>query len=192
LRKAESIVNQVSDYIRLLSLTLPQTIQLGRQKGVALHTVATAESVLVTIQKAKSSAEKDNHTIYHDTIPDYQTLVAITGVAMVKTSPPPEYYSSEKPLFADLLPKGIREIMTQYQERLRTFLHDIEGNSHRISDECRSSLSALGLPASLEVLKSGGDLPDGLWKKIEHVQQMGGLQELQRFSLFTSLIPCLL
>lgn len=158
-----------------------QTIQLGRQKGVALHTVATAESVLITIQKAKSSAEKDNTTIYHDTIPDYQTLVAIAGVAMVKTAPPPEYYSSEKPLFSDLLPKGIREVMTQYQERLRTFLHDVEANSHRISDECRSSLSALGLPASLEVLKSGGDLPDGLWKKIEHVQQMGGLQELQRF-----------
>lgn len=142
--------------------------------------MATAESVLVTIQKAKSTAEKDNSTIYHDSIPDYQTLAAITGVAMVKTSPPPDYYTSEKPLFSELQPKGIRELMTQYQEQLRSLLHETEARTNRVTDECRSSLSALGLPASLEVLKTGGDLPDGLWKKIEHVQQMGGLQELQR------------
>jgi programmed cell death 6-interacting protein len=147
---------------------------------VALHTIATAESVQVTIRKALSSAEKDNSTIYHDSLPDSLSLVPISGVAMVKASPPQDYYTSEKPLFGDLLPKGIRELMAQYQERLRELLHDLDGTANRITDEARSSLSALGLPASLEVLKSGGDLPDGLWRKIENVQRMGGLPELHR------------
>jgi hypothetical protein len=134
----------------------------------------------VTIQKAKSSAEKDNSTIYHDLVPDLQSLTPVSGVAMVKASPPQDYYTSEKPLFNDLLPKGLRELMTLYQERVRTLLHGLEATANRITDEARSALSALGLPASLEVLRSGGDLPDGLWKKIENVQHMGGLPELHR------------
>jgi hypothetical protein len=145
-----------------------------------LPTIATAEAVLATIQKAKALAEKDNSTIYHDSIPDYNSLPPVSGVAMVKPSSPPEYYSSEKPLFNDLLPKGVREVVALYQDKLRTTLNDIEKKTNQTTEECRSSLSAIGLPASLEVLKTGGELPESLWKKIEQVQRMGGVQELHR------------
>lgn len=100
---------------------------------------------------------------------------------MVKPSSLPEYYSNDKPLFADILPKGTYEIMSLYKEKSQTLLQEVEKKSIAATDECRSALSAIGLPASLEILKTGGELPEGLWKKIEQVQQMGGIQELLRF-----------
>ena len=50
----------------------------------------------------------------------------------------------------------------------------------KATNEARSTLSSVGLPGSLEAYKSGGTLPANLWAKIERIQTLGGVVELQR------------
>lgn len=133
-----------------------------------------------TIQKGLAVSEKDNSTIYHDRIPDYTTLQGVTPVAMVKASYMPEFHSSETPLFASLSPKGVREIASLRQERVDSLLREATALASNATNEGRAALSAIGLPGSLEVYMTGGELPDTLWKKLEQIQSMGGLQELKR------------
>jgi hypothetical protein len=61
-----------------------QSIAQGKSKNIPGTCMATAESVLQAIVRAKGMADKDNRTIYHDTIPDFSTLTPVSPVAMVK------------------------------------------------------------------------------------------------------------
>jgi hypothetical protein len=158
-----------------------QAITQGRPKHIALQTIATGEMMQKTIQKGLVVSEKDNSTIYHDRIPDYTTLQGVTPVAMVKSSPMPEYNCSDAPLFASLSPKAVREIVSLRQERVDSLLRDATAMATNATNEGRASLSAIGLPGSLEVHMTGGELPENLWKKLQQIQTMGGLQELKRW-----------
>ena len=46
------------------------------------------------------------------------------------------------------------------------------------TNEGRKQLSSVGLPASLETYKSGGEFPDNLWVSVQRVQSLGGASEL--------------
>eukprot|EP00602_Paraphysomonas_sp_CaronLab_P000755 CAMPEP_0185027374 /NCGR_PEP_ID=MMETSP1103-20130426/12346_1 /TAXON_ID=36769 /ORGANISM="Paraphysomonas bandaiensis, Strain Caron Lab Isolate" /LENGTH=1041 /DNA_ID=CAMNT_0027561333 /DNA_START=105 /DNA_END=3227 /DNA_ORIENTATION=+ len=166
LRRAESIVHQA--------------VQVGTQKKLGRQVLSMAESVLATIQRARVSAEKDNSTVYHDTIPDLSSLSPIVPVPMVKALPMSALSTDEKPLFAGLLSKNVRELEAAYRQRADELLRNITAAATNATNEGRSSLSAIGLPGSLEVYKTGGVLPDNMWKKVQQVQSMGGLNELKR------------
>lgn len=133
-----------------------------------------------TIRKGIEIAEKDNSTIYHDRVPEYTSLQAVAPVPMVKATGLPEYYNKDTPLFASLCPKGVRELVTLRQQRVDALLRDVTATATSATNEGRASLSAIGLPGSLEVYVNGGELPDNLWKKLQQIQSMGGLAELKR------------
>ena len=141
--------------------------------------MSTAESFLDAVKRLKFTAAKDNATIYHDKVPESRLLAEVTPIPMVKPAPLPAYptnpnVSAEAVLFADVLPKEVRSLLTQYRERVSSLVSQTEGTATSASNTGRAALSAIGLPGSLEVYKSGGSFPSNLWKKIQHVQMRGG------------------
>ncbi|CAE7445101.1 unnamed protein product, partial [Symbiodinium microadriaticum] len=64
-------------------------------------------------------------------------------------------------------------------ERVDTLLREISGVASTATNEGRASLSRIGLPGSLEVYLTGGELPDSLWKKFAQIQSLGGVNELK-------------
>ena len=195
LRRADQLVSQVgilwrgclnhfSEMIVMYVFSgggILQAINQGKSKRISLQTVTTAEAVQKTIQKALTTAEKDNSTIYHDQVPDYSTLQGVSPVSMVKATPTlPEYYTNDPHLLSGLVPKAIREMSALRQERVDTLLREVTGLASAATNEGRASLSRIGLPGSLEVYLTGGELPDTLWKKFASIQRLGGVTQLKK------------
>lgn len=154
-------------------------LTLGKSKRVHVATLSTAETFLDAVKRMKFTAVKDNNMIYHDVVPDTRSLSEIAPIPMVKPSPLPSYptnpnVSPEPPLFADVLPKEVRSLLNQYRERVSAVVNQTESAALNATNSGRSSLSAIGLPGSLEVYKSGGSFPSNLWKKIQQLQARCG------------------
>jgi hypothetical protein len=91
----------------------------------------------------------------------------------------PGYQASDHPVFQALLPKAVRKISAEGRDNMNGILSKATTVASEATNNARASLSAAGLPGSLESYKSGGELPENLWLKIQRVQALGGLRELQ-------------
>lgn len=76
-------------------------------------------------------------------------------------------------LFKDIYPKEVREIKTMAEDRLEQLLRQSTTEANELSNQARMLLSSVGLPGSVESFKSGGDLPDSLWEKVQRIQSLG-------------------
>ena len=155
------------------------TISLGKSKRIHAATLSTAETFLDAVKRLKFTAVKDNETIYHDPVPERGALAEVIPIAMVKPSQLPSYptnpnVSPEEPLFADVLPKEVRSLLTTYRERVASIVSQTESIATKATDAGRADLASMGLPGSLEVYKSRGTFPSNLWRKIQNVQARGG------------------
>lgn len=143
--------------------------------------MSTAETFLDAVKRLKFTAAKDNATIYHDQVPEGRSLAEVVPIAMVKPAPLPSYpanpnVAAEELLFADVLPKEVRSLLTLYRERVASAVSHAEGTATSSTNSGRAALAAIGLPGSLEVYKSGGSFPSSLWKKIQQVHVRAGAQ----------------
>lgn len=80
--------------------------------------------------------------------------------------------------FRDIQPKAIRTLLTTTRETLDLLLMQASDYAATATNEGRKQLCAVGLPASLETYKSGGEFPDNLWVSVQRVQSLGGASEL--------------
>lgn len=166
-------------FAHILEEIFTRTIALGKSKRIHAGSLSTAESFLDAVKRLKFTAAKDNATIYHEQVPESRSIPEVSPIPMVKPAPLPNYptnpnLSAEAPLFADVLPKEVRSLLTLYRERVASMVSQVEGTATDSTNKGRAALSAIGLPGSLEVYKSGGSFPSNLWKKIQHVQLRGG------------------
>jgi programmed cell death 6-interacting protein len=166
--------------LRRAERILATTLQNGKTNKVPSPVIASTENVLAVINRARVNAEKDNDGIYHELVPDEHTLSDISPIQMVRCSDMPEYYNTEKPFFADLLPKEVKVLVAKHKEAVEMLLRDTTAAASKATNDGRAALSELGLPGSLELYKSGGQLPENLWVKIQRVQTLGGLSELRQ------------
>lgn len=150
----------------------------GQKHLTALAT--TADGLQSAIRKLKAEAESDNARIYLEQVPNPDSLPPLSGAKMVKMLDVPEYYNTEKPLFKDFTPSDIRAMVDSYRSQADALHRQQEEAVSTANSAARTALGQQGLPGSLEMYKSGGQLPENLWLKIEQIQQLGGVDEIQR------------
>lgn len=150
---------------------------IAKQLSPALQ--ASGEALLRTVIAAKGQANSDNHTIYMEPLPSEGTLDAVGGVAMVKASDMMEFSITENDLLLDIVPKAVRLLRGSMRARLDGILSQVTNDAAAASSQGRAALSTVGLPSSLEAYKSGDELPESLWLKIQRVQSLGGKAGLE-------------
>lgn len=160
-------------------LFVKQSLDLSRKFTLAPTLPAGAEGLLSKITSDRKSAVNDLNTIYMESVPQDSSLTEISAVAMVKPSVVLDTVSGERVLFAQVLPKAVYEGMRKFDEVRKDLLASTNNSAVNATNYARSSLSSVGLPGSLEAIKSESPLPDSLWAKVQRIQTMGGFARLE-------------
>lgn len=158
-------------------------------KGVPSELQGQFEASLAEIEKARAQAERENDTIYHDTVPVEARLAAIEAKAIVKPTPVADQIGTAFPdLFAKLIPFAVTEKLSIYQDRRDTLVRDELRGLDEANQIAVAMLSSMGLPGSIEALDTGygqdvsgdqdGLLPTALTAKHRAVIDGGGLPRL--------------
>ena len=151
----------------------------------SLHHLNITEAVVPlhqTILAELGLREKDNNTVYFETVPAVGDLAPLQGVSAVKVTPLTlgevvDYSAVEgfKQVLEGLVPQEVQQRAGDYRQRAEALLSEVEGVVRRREGELGASLQARGLPLALDP-PSHGLLPDVLWAKIQSLQVSGGMQ----------------
>ncbi|KAF8632279.1 hypothetical protein AX15_002017 [Amanita polypyramis BW_CC] len=159
------------------------TCRRGKIAGAVLQDV---QSLLDTLQKDLTRAERDNDLIYHHDVPVVSTLPPIKPAPLVSSTipqgllNPASVLGNETPLFANLLGWGAREAINIYNERKKSLLQEkIVDISRQLQDKADQELRNLNLPASLEALERPIGLPPSLLRKAEEVRTEDGPAKIE-------------
>ncbi|PFH52959.1 hypothetical protein AMATHDRAFT_138650 [Amanita thiersii Skay4041] len=169
---------------------------IGKRGKTMQPVLQDAQSLLGTVQKSLTRAERDNDLIYHHDIPSISALPAIRPAPLVSSLIPPglsnpaSVLGDERPLFVDLLGWGAREAIKIYHDRKNTLVHEkVATMSQQLQDKVDHELRILNLPASLEALERPIGLPPSFLKKAEEVRSEGGptrieasIEDIQRLA----------
>ena len=100
------------------------------------------------INTRKSSAEKDNDSIYHELVPDVESLDDIEELDMVKATPFSRDLRevSGKDIFSRLIPISVHEASSMYSEELAQIQRQITELISVKNEELESAMSSMGLP----------------------------------------------
>jgi hypothetical protein len=149
---------------------ISQALGAAAKNPIAEGIVHGANGLRSAILEHKHNAEKDLQTVYMEAIPRETDLLDITPVAMVRPSALPELETNTVGayvLFAYVLPSNISSLNTSYTNSIASIYQKTCETSNQLSSSVRSTLSTLGLPASLEAIKSQDPVPPSLWSKME-------------------------
>ncbi|KAK2463406.1 hypothetical protein APHAL10511_004492 [Amanita phalloides] len=153
----------------------------GRRGEIAHAVLQDVQSLLDTLQRSLTRAERDNDLIYHHDVPAVSSLPPIKPAPLVSTTVPPGLANSavvlgnEPPLFANLLSWGVREAINIYNEQKKSLLQEkLVGKSQQLQLRADQALSESNLPASLEALERHIGLPPSLLKRAEEVRIANG------------------
>ena len=164
---------------------LTQSTSIENQQHLPMAVSAGAESLLRTANKCNVTAKKDNSQIYLEPLPPENRVPAISPISMVKPTLALDYAGSgnnqnTQHLFKEFMSKQLITLVNSFKDELNSLTRTQFSEVSKATNEARSTLSSVGLPGSLEAYKSGGTLPANLWTKIERIQTLGGVEELQR------------
>jgi hypothetical protein len=149
------------------------------EKGSSSVLSSSAEVLIRTVKTSKSSAERDNQTVYMEFIPSDSTIDHVSPVSMVKPSSFPEHQSSESKFFKEIVSKEIRAATNSLKERIDSLVTSNVNNANNSTNEARMALSSVGLPGNVESYKEDGQLPNSIWQNIERAKSLGGIAELK-------------
>ncbi|KAJ1520851.1 hypothetical protein ONE63_003939 [Megalurothrips usitatus] len=128
--------------------------------------------------RALNDAKKDNDFIYHERIPDYKNLPAVSKAPIAKALPlPPRFSQNFKDLFENLVPVTVHQAMAAYEVRKSEIINGEVSKLRDATNMLNSILASLNLPAALEESQSGG-LPQSLVEKSNAVVGAGGINAL--------------
>lgn len=132
------------------------------------------------VAKAKSTAEKENDTIYHERVPSQEQLAKLPQKAMVKSLPPGDLtLKSDKDPFSSLVPFHILQSASVYNEKKAGLVREELKQIREHSDFAKGSLSSMNLPASIEGSGDKDPLPPSLREKSRTVRQEGGPEGIE-------------
>lgn len=143
--------------------------------GELQQAFSSLESVIV---KAHEAAEKENDTIYHDTVPASSSLPLIERKSMAKPLPLPEnaVLTREKDPFLKLIPFAITEKLSVYQEKKDTLVR----NELKAIDEnnqiALATLSSMNLPGAIEAMEVSPGIPETLKGNMKVLKSEGGVR----------------
>jgi programmed cell death 6-interacting protein len=168
--------NRAENYVR-------SAIEVGRKYTILPSLLQGAEALLNIIASNRQNALKDLSTVYMENVPNEGSLPEVLGVAMVKPSTLPDQStvlsSFDALLFKFVLPKPILEANQRFYNELNSLINATVVASENATNIGRTTLSSVGLPGSLEGIKTENSIPATLWNKILKIQSMGSTERLK-------------
>jgi hypothetical protein len=168
--------NRAENYVR-------SAIEVGKRYTILPSLLQGAEALLNVIASNRQNALKDLSTVYMENVPNEGSLPEVLGVAMVKSSTLPDQStvlsSFDSLLFKFVLPKPILEANHRFYNELNSLVNATVAASENATNIGRTTLSSVGLPGSLEGIKTENSIPATLWNKILKIQSMGSVERLK-------------
>lgn len=181
LQKGNGYGEEVARYNRA-EQHLRNAIDFGRKCSVSSSLTTVADSLLSVILSNRTTAVHDLSTVYMEAIPNDSSLVDVAPVAMVKPSSLPDVsalVTDQEALFRYVLPRPVIDANRHFYEEINAMYSQATTLDMNATNLGKSTLSSVGLPGSLEVVKPESPLPDSIWNKIQKTQTMGGLDRLR-------------
>jgi programmed cell death 6-interacting protein len=168
LKLASELCAQALDLARLHHLTITEAVGPLKQ-------VVDAELHLL---------EKDNNTVYFETVPPRSELTQLQMVPAVKMAPVTlkelvdgSLVEPFRPVLEGLVPQDVTQKCQEFKQRAETLLGELEAVLRKREAEVGASLQARGLPLALDSHASDSALlPEPLWEKVQSLQLAGGLE----------------
>ncbi|EQC34548.1 hypothetical protein SDRG_07875 [Saprolegnia diclina VS20] len=148
-----------------------QAISHATEKRLPPSLPASVRQLKAIIVESLQNARKDNDTIYMETIPRLTDLPVLSAAAMVKPQLPEKEKVAD--LFEDLVPTWLRQKITEFDATVQSLVSASAAAVASQSEQARSHLAVLGLPAAVEAFEKGAGLPPTLWKRIEACRANG-------------------
>ncbi|KAJ3573631.1 hypothetical protein NP233_g2307 [Leucocoprinus birnbaumii] len=155
--------------------------EIGRRGRIASSVQEDIQSLLDTVQRNLTRAERDNDLIYHHDIPAKAALPLIQETSLATAIVPPgltgpkTLLGSMQPLFDGLVGWGAREAINIYNDRKQTLIKEnILDIAQGLQDQADEELRNMNLPAALEALERPIGLPPSLLRKAEEVRLEDG------------------
>ncbi|KAJ1988581.1 pH-response regulator protein palA/rim20 [Dimargaris cristalligena] len=175
-----------TDHPRLNIALTAGGIQRASEIDTIQHALADLRSLDGIIATNLQRARKDNDVIYMTLIPEFDQLPAVTGVAMVQPTPPPEVSDpiallhAQSPLgpalLSGLLPFVIHQAVSVYFDRKHQYVEErITEPLQFLTAQGRSSLEALGIDDALAPFRPPHILPISIEKIAHEMQSQGGI-----------------
>ena len=158
--------------LRLAQKLIEGVLETAARQRMGPAIVGKAELLRAKIVKNRTVAEKDNSTIYLETVPAEVSLKPVGKACMVKVIEPDVPAAAPQPaLFATLLPKAIKEALITFQKQATALAATTEQDGREASKDVRQQLANVGLPGSLQAHESPAGLPEATWKKIQALRE---------------------
>ncbi|XP_026475185.1 programmed cell death 6-interacting protein [Ctenocephalides felis] len=127
-----------------------------------------------------TEVQKDNDFIYHERIPDINSLPATGKANLAKMlSLPDKFSASTKDLFENLVPVSVHQALSSYEMRKQEIVNREITKLRESTQALNGVLASLNLPAAIEVTSECDGLPPSLLEKAETVRSKGGVAKLQ-------------
>lgn len=161
--------------LRMAQNFIDVVLETAARQRMGPAIIGKAELLKAKIVKNKAVAEKDNSTIYLETVPAEASLKPVNKACMVKIlEPEPPFLptgTSQPTLFANILPKAIKEALTEAEKQVAALAAGMEQEGREASKDARQQLARVGLPGSLQAHESPAGLPEATWKKLQGLRE---------------------
>ncbi|CAH3130479.1 unnamed protein product [Pocillopora meandrina] len=132
------------------------------------------------IKREATELKKDNEFIYHERMPDIDSLGPIGRAALAKSLPLSKPASSKfTDLFSKLVPMAVHNALQAYGSRKGEIVNFEVGRLREGTQLMNSVLASLNLPAAIEDL-SGQTIPKSVLDKSAAVNEKGGLNAIDK------------
>ncbi|XP_025832314.1 programmed cell death 6-interacting protein [Agrilus planipennis] len=158
---------------------LTQAVELFKAAQSRSGNSTMFQDMAAKAQRNLTEAKKDNDFIYHERIPDINSLEPIGRAQLAKALPLTHPLSQNfKDLFSELVPVSVHQALAAYDLR-KNEVQGVEISKLRDATQLLNSiLASLNLPAAIESTE-GNQLPPSILDKAAAVNQLGGISSLQ-------------
>ncbi|VDN82687.1 unnamed protein product [Brugia pahangi] len=149
------------------------------QQAISYMPHETFNIQYAAIEKAYTSAKKDNDFIYHERIADFRSLPHLPKAAVAKIVPitfpiTPRF----KDMFSSLVPVQVHQATASFDARKSEVINVETGRLREHTQIMNGILASLNLPAALDDVTNQEILPESIRQKSSKVKSQGGIDAL--------------
>ncbi|OQR67538.1 programmed cell death 6-interacting protein-like [Tropilaelaps mercedesae] len=126
--------------------------------------------------------KKDNDLIYHVRIPEVKQLDTIKPAVLAKAialSSPLTQWDKRENLFESLLPVSVSQGCQKVEAKKNEVVNEEIGRLKQATQLLNGVLASLNLPAAIEDVPGGAQLPPSIQQKAQEVRSKGGVKALE-------------
>lgn len=158
---------------------LEYAVEMFKQAQIKSNRLTFYQDYSSRAMKNLTEAKKDNDFIYHERVPDIQSLPAIDRATIAKLLPLPGKFSSNfEDLFEELLPISVHHAMSNFEGQKIEIVNAEITKLRNSRQTLNKLLVSLNLPAAIEDF-NGNEVPQSLIAKAEFIRASGGIKVLE-------------